>query len=86
MSENAKALWCGDRAIQLTDRYKAALIELAEAEIDMMRKSPGMDTESWTWGEVRVGDLASASSLEIIFGGDEDKPKDLDTLSRVVVI
>ena len=80
-----KAKWDGKRTVEVTDRYKAALVELVEAEIEMMRRTPGLNKECWTWGEATVGDLALANGLRLTFGGDVEKPKDLKEMSHVII-
>lgn len=61
-------------AIVVTDRYKAALIELLAAKVEMMVQSG--DPESWYYGRVTVGNLANSRNLEFEYGGKADMPDD----------
>lgn len=61
-------------AVLITDRYKAALLELLAAEVEMMQQ--GDDSESWYYGRVTVGNLANNRNLEFEFGSEADTPDD----------
>ena len=80
-----KAKWDGEQIVTVTARFEAALHELIEAEMAMMRGTPGHDKECWTWGEATVTDLANASGISLTFGGDAEKPKDMKGTSRVII-
>lgn len=83
--KSVKAKWDGERMLELTERYRSALSELVEAEIEMMRQAPSQDKDCWTWGEAIVEDMANSHSIRFCFGGDEEKPKGMTGVSRVVV-
>lgn len=83
--QHTHALWDGDRKVELTKRYKDALIELLKAEMDMMQNVEGHSWQDWTWGEVEVGDLAGSICLGFTFGGDDDKPEDMTGTARIIV-
>jgi hypothetical protein len=61
--------------IKLTPRFKRALIELMEAECEMMRKNFPEDEDDWTAGECRITDLSYNSGLGFTYYGDRDRPK-----------
>lgn len=61
--------------IEITPRFKAALVELMKAECEMMAKNEPDNAECWTWGHCEIGDLCTYRGLQFQFGGDEDKPK-----------
>lgn len=61
-------------------------MELVEAEIEMMRRVPGHSKEDWTWGEATVDDLSNGDGLSLHFGGDDNKPKELKTTARIIVL
>ena len=61
--------------IEITPRFKAALIELMKAECEMMAEHEPERAECWTWGHCEIGDLANSNGLRFQYGGDEDKPK-----------
>lgn len=62
--------------IGLTPRFKAALIELMQAEIEMMSKIPGFDPDSWHWGRCEIIDLALHRGLGFDYGSQVDMPRD----------
>ena len=59
--------------IQPTQRYLDALHELAEAELEMLRKRMD-DPENWTYMEIFVGDISDMYHLQFRAGGEPDKP------------
>lgn len=74
--EPGVVLYDKEPKIRTTERYQAALIELLRAEVEMMCQHDPDWAETWTWGRVRVVDLANSRGLEFEFGGDEDMPND----------
>ncbi len=63
------------KQIEVTPRFKAALIELMKAQCEMMAKNEPENAECWTWGHCEIHDLSHFNGLQFQFGGDEDKPK-----------
>lgn len=63
-----------DEQVELTERFVNALIELMQAECEMMAKFDS--AEFWTWGRCTVIDLAISGGTEFSFGGDDDLPSD----------
>ena len=51
----------GDELVQATPRFIAALEELMEAELEMMRRHRG-DSTFWAWGRCIVHNLASPTA------------------------
>ena len=62
--------------IEITTRFDNALIELMQAECEMMQQNEPDHADCWTWGRCRVGDLAYLQGLSCSYGGEEDKPLD----------
>lgn len=80
-----KALY-DQQPIELTDRFVAALKELLLAELEMMRQNEPDQAHCWTWGICRINDLANMRGLDFEFGGEEDRPAELQDFERVKVI
>ena len=78
-----KTKWEGDE-VEVSARFLAAVVELMEAECEMMGTAKGFEMTDWTWGRCRLGDLSTNKSLEFTFGGDEDLPD--DGLGRFAVL
>jgi len=72
-----------DIEINLTTRYKKALVEVGESFLQMMREQDTGNEDCWTWCEITVGNLAESNGLSFYCGGDDDRP---DGMAYEVVI
>jgi len=70
--------------ITLTSRFEAAIIELMQAETEMMAKVPGFDSDNWYWGRCEIVDLSLQRGLRFDYGSEADMPQ--DGLGRFAII
>lgn len=70
--------------IELSEGYINALKKVLVAKVEMMRASRPEDADSWYWGRATVLDLASAKSVEFVYGSEDDMPD--DGLGRFAVV
>lgn len=75
-----------DITVTVSRAFIAALRDLMQAEMNMMRRAEPRNAECWTWGKCTIRDLASARGLEFEFGGDDDMPPDVTPRRRLVVV
>lgn len=75
-----------DITVTVSRAFIAALRDLMQAEMNMMRRAEPRNAECWTWGKCTIRDLASARGLEFEFGGDDDMPPDVTPRHRLVVV
>ena len=75
-----------DITVTVSRAFIAALRDLMQAEMNMMRRAEPRNAECWTWGKCTIGDLASVQGLEFEFGGDQDMPQDVTPRRRLVVV
>lgn len=60
--------------LEATPRFIAALRELMDAQMEMMRLHHPEYADCWSWGECRISDMCSARPFEFSFGDDEVRP------------
>ena len=84
MSKAIKGFYDG-KIITITPAYIQALKNLIIEKLLMMREGDAEYADCWTWGECEVGDLASNVGLSFQYGGEEDKPKYMRGVARVIV-
>lgn len=65
--------------VQVSDDFIQALHDLMRAEMKMMISAEPENADCWTWGVCAVGDLASSKHLVFEYGGNEDKPKGMES-------
>jgi hypothetical protein len=75
-----------DITVTVSRAFIAALRDLMQAKMNMMRRAEPRNAECWTWGKCTIRDLASARGLEFEFGGDDDMPPDVTPRRRLVVV
>ena len=75
-----------DITVTVSRAFIAALRDLMQAEMNMMRRAEPRNAECWTWGKCTIRDLASARGLEFEFGGDDDMPPGVTPRRRLVVV
>ncbi len=84
MNKAIKGYYDGEE-ITITEGYIDALKNLMLEELMMMQKAHPDFADCWSWGKCTVGDLAGMKRLDFEYGGEEDKPEDMDSVVQVFI-
>lgn len=74
-----------EKQFEATAGFISALETLGREYLKMMREADAAYSDSWAYCDIVLGDVADASFVELLCGGDEDKPEDMVGEVRVRV-